>query len=136
MSNDPKTSAYRTALSRARGLGSAKSGVHRFIGERVSAVALLFLVIWAAWAALTLARGGYDEATQWLASPVNAVLLILLAVVGFNHMRVGMTVIVEDYIEKPITKALILMASAFACWAGMALTVICVLKVALTGEGS
>jgi succinate dehydrogenase / fumarate reductase membrane anchor subunit len=136
MSTDSKSSAYRTPLGRARGLGSAKSGVGRFIGERVTSVALIFLVIWGVWSALTLARGGYDGAIQWIGSPVNAVLLLLLAIVGFYHMQVGMTVIIEDYIGKPTTKALLLMANAFACWGGMALTIVCVLKVALIGGGS
>jgi succinate dehydrogenase / fumarate reductase membrane anchor subunit len=136
MSADGKTSAYRTPLGRARGLGSAKSGVGRFIGERVTSVALVFLVLWAVASALGLASGGYDGAVHWLGSPVNAVLLLLLAVVGFYHMRVGMTVIVEDYIHKPTTKALLLLANAFACWGAMALTVVCVLKVALIGGGA
>ena len=136
MAAHSKNSAYRTPLGRARGLGSAKSGVGRFIGERVTSVALVFLVIWAVGSALTLARGGYDGALHWLGSPVNAVLLLLLLVVGFYHMQVGMTVIIEDYIGKPVTKALLLIANAFACWCGMALTVVCVLKVALIGGGS
>jgi len=136
MSGDAKTSAYRTPLSRARGLGSAKSGVNRFISERVTSVALLFLVIWGVSSALTLAQGGYEGATHWLGSPVNAVLLLLLAIAGFYHMRVGMAVIIEDYIGKPTTRALLLLANAFVCWGGMALTVVCVLKVALIGGGS
>jgi succinate dehydrogenase / fumarate reductase membrane anchor subunit len=127
---------FRTPLGRARGLGSAKSGVGRFIGERVTSVALLFLVLWGVWSALTLAGGGYDGAVTWLGSPVNAALLLLLTVVGFYHMQVGMTVIVEDYIHKPATKALLLIANAFACWGAMALTVVCVLKVALIGGGA
>lgn len=126
-------SAYRTPLGRARGLGSAKNGVGRFIGERVSSVALVFLVLWGVWSALTLARGGYDGAVEWLGSPVNAALLVLLAVAGFYHMRLGMAVIIEDYIGKPSSRAMLLIANAFVCWGGLALTVICLLKVALTG---
>ena len=130
-----KPGAFRTPLGRARGLGSAKSGVGRYIGERVTSVALVFLVLWAVSSALTLAHGGYDGAVHWLASPVNAVLMVLLTVVGFYHMQVGMTVIVEDYIGKPTTKALLLLVNAFVCWGGMALTVLCLLKVALIGGG-
>jgi succinate dehydrogenase / fumarate reductase membrane anchor subunit len=136
MSGPSKSAAFRTPLGRARGLGSAKSGVGRFIGERVTSVALVFLVLWGVWSALSLARGGYDGAIHWMASPVNAVLLILFAIVGFYHMQVGMTVIVEDYIGKPTTKALLLIANAFACWGGMALTVLCLLKVALMAGGA
>jgi succinate dehydrogenase / fumarate reductase membrane anchor subunit len=126
---------FRTPLGRARGLGSAKDGVGRFIGERVSSVALIFLVLWAVASAFTLAGGGYEGAIRWLASPVNAALLVLLAIAGFYHMRVGMAVIIEDYIGRPLTRAALLLANAFACWGGMALMVICVLKVALTGGG-
>jgi succinate dehydrogenase / fumarate reductase membrane anchor subunit len=136
MSGDSKTGAFRTPLGRARGLGSAKSGVGRFIGERVTSTALVFLVLWGVWSALTIARGGYDDAIGWLGSPVNAVLLLLLMIVGFYHMQVGMRVIVEDYIHKPVTKALLLIANAFACWGGMALAVVCILKVALMGGGA
>jgi succinate dehydrogenase / fumarate reductase membrane anchor subunit len=124
---------YRTALGRARGLGSAKHGVGHFIAERVTSVALIPLVLWAG---IVLARGGYDGARAWLASPVNAVLVVLLVVAGFYHMRIGMRVIVEDYIHKPRSKAVLLIANAFLCWAATALTVICLLKVALSGAGA
>ena len=107
-----------------------------FIAERVSSVALVPLVLWAVWSAITLARGGYDGARLWLASPINAVLVVLLVVVGFHHMQIGMRVIIEDYIHKPSSKAVLLIANAFVCWTGMALTVICLLKVALTGAGA
>ncbi len=128
-------SGYRTPLGRARGLGSAKDGVGRFIMERVTSAALVILVIWALASALVLAQGGYAGAVIWLASPVNAALLVMLAAVGFYHMQVGMSVIVEDYIHRHTTKAVLLLANAFVCWGGMALTIICVLKVALLRGG-
>jgi succinate dehydrogenase / fumarate reductase membrane anchor subunit len=128
---------YRTPLGRARGLGSAKTGVGHFIGQRVSAVALVFLVLWGVWSAFFLARGGdYESARQWLASPVNAALLVLTAAAAFYHMQLGMAVIVEDYIHKPATKALLLIANVFVCFAGAALTIVCLLKVALGGGAS
>ena len=66
--------SYRTALGRARGLGSAKHGVGHWIVERVSSVALVPLSLWGAFSALNLARVGFDGASLWLHSPVNAVL--------------------------------------------------------------
>jgi succinate dehydrogenase / fumarate reductase membrane anchor subunit len=131
-----RTPSYRTPLGRARGLGSAKDGVGRFITERVTSVALVFLVIWGVCSALTLARGGYTGAVHWLGSPLNAALLALLAIAGFLHMQVGMAVIIEDYIEKHTTKAGLLLLNAFVCWGGLALTVVCLLKVALTAGGA
>ena len=128
---------YRTPLGRARGLGSAKTGVGHFIGQRVSAVALVFLVLWGVWSAFFLARAGdYESARQWLASPVNAALLVLTAAAAFYHMQLGMAVIVEDYVHKPASKALLLIANVFVCFAGAALTVVCLLKVALGGGAS
>ena len=127
---------FRTPLSRARGRGSAKHGVGHFIGQRVSAVALVFLTAWGVWSALTLAGGGYAAAIVWLHSPVNAALLTLLAATAFYHMQLGMRTIVEDYIHRPATKAALLIANAFVCYGGAALTVVCLLKAAFAGGGS
>lgn len=124
---------YRTPLGRAPGLGSAKHGVGHFIGQRVSAVALVFLALWGVWSAWVLAGGGYETAFVWLHNPVNAVLSTLLASVAFYHMRIGMETIIEDYIHRPATKALLLTANAFACYGAAALTVVCLLKVAFAG---
>ena len=126
---------HRTALGRARGLGSAKTGVGHFIGQRVSAVALLFLALWGVWSAVTIASGGYDGARTWLGSPVNAALLVLVALAGFYHVRLGMGVIIEDYIHKPASKAALLILNTFVCVAAGALSTICILKVAF-GAGA
>ena len=127
---------FRTALGRARGLGSAKHGVGHFIGQRVSAVALILLALWGVGSALTLAKGGYDGARVWMASPVNAVLIALLAVAGFYHVQLGMRTIIEDYIQKPASKAALLILNAFVCLGGGALTLVCLLKVAVGGGAS
>ncbi|HEY5107158.1 MAG TPA: succinate dehydrogenase, hydrophobic membrane anchor protein [Caulobacteraceae bacterium] len=122
---------YRTPLARARGLGSAKHGVGHFIGQRVSAVALIFLALWGVWSAVKLSSGDFALANAWLRSPLNATLLGLVAVAAFYHMQIGMRVIVEDYIHRGWTKAVLLIANLFVCWAGGALAVVCILKVAL-----
>ena len=124
---------FRTPLGRARGLGSAKSGVGHFIGERVSSVALVPLTLWAVWAAVGLAGGSFDAAVTWLKSPINASLTILLAITSFYHMQLGMRVIIEDYIERHVTKAALLLLNLFFCWAAGVLTVLSVLKVAAGG---
>ncbi|HEX4742471.1 MAG TPA: succinate dehydrogenase, hydrophobic membrane anchor protein [Caulobacteraceae bacterium] len=128
-------SLYRTGLSRARGLGSAKHGVGNFIAERVSSVALILLTIWLVWVALAVARGGYDEARAILASPVHAAIAILTVVVGLYHAMIGMRVIVEDYIDKPLTKAALLMLNAFVGWGAAAIATVSILKIAF-GAGA
>lgn len=125
--------SYRTGLGRARGLGSAKHGVGSFITERVTAIALIPLVLWAVYSGLILSLATYQGAVIWLRSPVNAVLLSLLIVVGFWHMQVGLRVIVEDYIHKPLGKSLCLLLNLFVCVGAAALAIFCVLKVAFGG---
>lgn len=124
--------SYRTSLGRARGLGAAKHGVGQFITERVTAIALVPLTLWGIWSAITVARGGFDGALAWMVSPVNAVLLALTLVVGFWHMQVGMRVVIEDYIERPITRAALLLLNLFACVVVCAAAVFAVLRVALS----
>ena len=125
--------SYRTALGRARGLGSAKHGVGHFIAQRVSAIALAPLGLWALYSSLGLSRAGFDDAQTWMRSPVNAVLSILLAVAVAVHMRIGMAEVVEDYIHKPSTKAVLLVLNYFVCVLASVAAVFCILKIALIG---
>ena len=129
-------SPNRTALSRARGLGSAKHGVGAWIGERASSVALAPLSLWAIWAAFTVAPLGYAGAAAFLAAPLNAVLAILMLAVSFFHMHIGMRVVIEDYFEKPGEKIPLLLLNAGVCGLAAAIAIFCVLKVALLGAGA
>jgi succinate dehydrogenase / fumarate reductase membrane anchor subunit len=123
---------YRTDHSRARGLGAAGHGAGHWIAERVSAIALAPLSIWAIFSAVRLAGYDYAMAVQWVAHPVNAVLLSLLLVVGFWHMHSGMRVIVEDYVQKTLGKASLLIANLFICILAGALSLFAVMKIAFT----
>jgi len=126
---------YRTPLGRARGLGASKHGVGHFIAQRVTAVALVILVIWGLLAALALSNGDYDTAAAWLRSPLNAALASLTAIAAFWHMQLGMRTIIEDYIARPGTKGALLILNIFVGWLGGSLTVLAILKVALTSSG-
>ena len=128
-------SVIRSPLGRARGLGSSKHGVGHFIAQRVTAVALLLLVTWAMVAAVSMAGGSYENAVAWLHSPVNAALAVLLAVAAFWHMQLGMRTIIEDYFAKAGTKGLLLILNVFIGWLGGALTILCILNVALSSSG-
>ena len=126
-------SDYRTPLSRARGLGSAKHGASHWIAERLSALALVPLVLWAVFGAIRLAASDYQTARHWVATPLNAVLLVLLTAIAFWHMHAGLRVIVEDYIHKFSTKTVLLIANLFVCGLAGALAIFSILKVALGG---
>ena len=125
--------SYRTALGRARGLGAAKHGVGHWISQRVTAVALVPLGLWALYSGLTLSRLGFDGAQAWMHSPLNAVLAILLVVAAFVHMRIGMQEVIEDYIHKTSTKTVLLLLNLFVPILAGVLAVFCILKIALIG---
>ena len=124
---------YRTPLGRARGLGAAGHGAGHWISERVSSIALVPLVLWITYAALEIAGAGYGGAVAWVRQPLNAVLLVLLLAISFQHMHAGMRVIIEDYVDKTLSKAGALIANLFVCVLFGALAVFSVLKVALGG---
>jgi succinate dehydrogenase / fumarate reductase membrane anchor subunit len=126
----------RTPLNRARGLGSAKHGVGHFIGQRVSAVALVILICWSFAQTPGLTAGGYDGARVWLASPVNAALASLTLVTGLYHAQLGARVVIEDYFAKPAVRSVLLILNAFVAWTAAAVGVISLLKIAFGGVGA
>jgi succinate dehydrogenase / fumarate reductase membrane anchor subunit len=125
--------SYRTPLSRARGLGSAKHGVGHWISERVSSIALVPLTLWGVFAVLRLAAGDYAFAVHWIAEPLNAVLMVLLLAVSFWHMHAGLRVVIEDYIHVTLNKTALLVLNLFVCGLAGALAIFSILKVAFGG---
>jgi succinate dehydrogenase / fumarate reductase membrane anchor subunit len=123
--------SYRTPLGQARGLGSAKHGASHWVAERVSAIALVPLVIWMVYAVLQLAAGDYGFAVHWIQSPLNATLVVLTLAISFWHMHSGLRVVVEDYIHKTLTKSALLLLNLFVCGLAGALAIFSILKVAL-----
>ena len=126
---------YRTPLSRARGLGSAKHGAGHWVSERVSSIALVPLTVWAAYGVIRLAGGDYGAAVQWVSDPLNATLLVLTLAISFWHMQSGLRVVVEDYIHKALTKSALLILNLFVCGLAAALAIFSILKVAFAGGG-
>ena len=106
-------SDLRSPLNRARGLGSAKSGVHHFWMQRLTAVALIPLVIWFAVSLVMLSGADYGMARAWLGSPFVMVLLILTICVGLYHGQLGMQVVIEDYVHNEGVKLALIVAIKF-----------------------
>jgi succinate dehydrogenase / fumarate reductase membrane anchor subunit len=125
--------SYRTPLGRARGLGSAKHGAGHWVSERVAAIALVPLIVWAVYGVLRLAAGDYGFAVHWIQDPLNATLTVLTLAISLWHMQSGVRVIVEDYIHKTLTKTTLLLINLFLCGLAGALAIFSILKVALGG---
>ncbi|MFN3610301.1 MAG: succinate dehydrogenase, hydrophobic membrane anchor protein [Hyphomonas sp.] len=105
---------FLTPIKAARGLGAAKSGTLHHIRLRVAALALIFLVPWFIYALIKVSSAGYDGALAWVGQPLNATLLILTAGAVSYHMRLGMQVIIEDYIAKTGMRTTLLILNTFA----------------------
>jgi succinate dehydrogenase / fumarate reductase membrane anchor subunit len=89
--------SLRNPLADARGLGSAKDGTAHWWAQRVSAIALVPLVLYVLYLLVSLAGADYATVRQTIAQPFNAVLLILFIGTAFWHARLGLQVVIEDY---------------------------------------
>ena len=121
----------RSPLSRARGVGSAKSGVHHWHAQRVTAIALVPLTLWFIFSMMRLAGAPQEVVAHWAGHPFNTVLLLALIAMTFHHMQLGIQVVLEDYVhDKWLMTGLILANKAAAALLGLAAAV-AVLKLAL-----
>jgi succinate dehydrogenase / fumarate reductase, membrane anchor subunit len=129
----PNKAEFRTPLARVRGLGSAKEGTDHFWRQRVTAVANLFLVIFAVMLVLRLIGADYEEARATLSSPLVTVALAMLIVSGVVHMRIGMQTVIEDYVHGEGPKVALLMLNTFFAIAIGATCILAVLKLSFGG---
>ena len=97
--------SLRTPLGRVRGLGSAKEGTAHWWAQRLTAIALVPLVLWFAVSLIVLAGADHATVAAWLRDPVAAVLMLLLILAGFHHAQLGMQVVIEDYVHSEVAQA-------------------------------
>ena len=90
---------FKSPLAKARGLGSAQQGTHHWWMQRVTAIALIPLSLWFAIAIASSADASYEQITDWIASPLNTLLLLSFIIAGLYHAMLGVQVVIEDYIQ-------------------------------------
>ena len=103
----------RTPLSRVRGLGAARSGTDHFWRQRLTAVANIPLTIAAIVIVIMLLGRNQTAAAQILGSPPVAIIMLLFIASITTHMRIGMQVIIEDYVHDESVKLTLIMANTF-----------------------
>jgi succinate dehydrogenase / fumarate reductase membrane anchor subunit len=106
---------YRTPVSRARGLGSAKSGTAHFWWQRVTAIVLAILVPWLVGTLVSLVGADLFTVQAAIAKPWNAILLALFVLALFWHAKLGMQVVIEDYVHARAVEITLQLLVTFAC---------------------
>jgi succinate dehydrogenase / fumarate reductase, membrane anchor subunit len=127
MSARPSTN-MRTPLSRVRGYGSAKSGTEDFIHQRLTAIANIPLTIGAILIVMSLIGRNHAAVAQILGSTPVAIVMLLFVLSVFYHMRIGMQVIIEDYVHDERTKYALLILNTFYTFAAGLAAVYAILK--------
>lgn len=114
----------RSHLGRARGVGAAKSGIHHWRVERITAIALVPLTVWFVYAVIHLLGSDQVHVRHFMANPLNTTLMLATVVMTFHHMQLGLQVIMEDYIDSQKWQAIaILLNKAVAVFLGLLCTV-------------
>jgi succinate dehydrogenase / fumarate reductase membrane anchor subunit len=123
--------SLRSPLGAARGLGSAKHGVHHFWVQRLSAVALVPLALWFVFSIAMLRHADYAGMRHWVAAPSVAVVLVLFIATALYHSALGVQVVIEDYVTREGPKLFLLILQKFLHAAVAAAAIFAVLRVAL-----
>jgi succinate dehydrogenase / fumarate reductase membrane anchor subunit len=102
-----------TPLARVRGFGTARSGTGHFWRQRLTAVANVPLTIAFVLIVVSLLGRNHAAAAQILGSPLVAIVMLLFIVSITTHMRIGMQVIIEDYVHEEPARLILVMLNTF-----------------------
>lgn len=118
-----------TAIGRVRGLGSAKSGTHHWLNQRLTAGSNFLLVVWLLISILRQPSYDYAAMRLWLANPWAAIPMVMLVASVFYHMRLGLQVVIEDYEQDQNRVAMLVVMNLFV-FTIAAIAIFSILKIA------
>ena len=125
-------SNLRTPLSQVKGHGSAKEGTSHFWLQRLTAIAMVPLVLWLAFSVASLPGMSQADIRTWLSGPFTAVMMITLLLTGFYHAKLGLQMVIEDYVGNHGLRTMAVIASTMLCVFLAILGVFSVLRIAFT----
>jgi succinate dehydrogenase / fumarate reductase, membrane anchor subunit len=123
----------RSPLGRVMGLGSAKEGVAHWWAQRLTAVALIPLLLWFVIEVIRLTGAPRATVVAWLHGPFAAITTVLLLIAVFYHMALGVQVVIEDYVHSEWSKITLLVLNKFVAFALAAAGIFAVLRIAFQG---
>jgi len=126
--NAPKTPSMRTPLARVRNLGASHSGTSDFWRQRLTAVAMTLLIVPVIVVVLMLIGSNQAGAKQIFSSLPIAIIMLLFIVASTWHMKIGMQVVIEDYVHNEKIKLASVMANNFFCIAVALASIYAILK--------
>ncbi|AVX02991.1 succinate dehydrogenase, hydrophobic membrane anchor protein [Maritalea myrionectae] len=125
--------SFRTPLSRVTGLGSAKSGTEHFWNQRLTALANVPLMLFSVWLVISLVGADRAQMVATFANPFITGFAILAIVSASIHMRLGLQVVIEDYVHTESTKWLLLMLNSFFAFGVAIIATVSLLKLSFGG---